>query len=82
MRLRPNGEVITFSEWRRVKGFPSQVERVPFTYSSLFEDKSDDDQFDLFEVEGQLNLFEDKHVGEAKKYKIVDMLHVFKEEME
>ncbi|EMB73705.1 N-6 DNA methylase [Streptococcus mutans] len=82
MRLRPDGEAITFSEWRRVKGYPSQVERIPFTYSSLFEEKSKDGQLDLFEVEGQLNLFEDEHVGEAKKYKIVDILHVFKGEME
>ena len=34
---------------------------------------------DLFEIEGQLNLFEDEHVGEVKKYKIVDIQHVFKE---
>ncbi|MGT2883370.1 N-6 DNA methylase [Streptococcus ferus] len=82
MRLRPDGKLIMFSEWKRVKGYPSQVERVPFTYSSLFEEESDDGQPDLFEIEGQLNLFEDEHVGEAKKYKIVDILHVFKEEIE
>ncbi len=82
MRLRPDGEAITFSEWRRVKGYPSQVERIPFTYSSLFEEESNGEQLDLFEVEGQLSLFDDEHVGEAKKYKIVDILHVFKEETE
>ncbi len=82
MRLRPDGEEIKFSEWRRVKGHPSKVERIPFTYSSLFQDSSEDSQLDLFEVEGQLSLFDDEHVGEAKKYKTVDILHVFKEEME
>ncbi|MEX2784541.1 methylase [Streptococcus sp. H49] len=82
MRLRPDGEEIRLSEWRRVKGYPSQVERIPFTYSSLFQEKEEDSQADLFEIEGQLSLFEDEHIGEAKKYKIVDIQHVFKEEME
>ena len=81
MRLRPDGQEIRFSEWRRVKGAPSKVERIPFTYSSLFEEVPDI-QPDLIEIAGQLNLFEDEHVGEARKYKIVDIQHVFKEEME
>lgn len=82
MRLRPDGEEIMFSEWRRVKGHPSQVERIPFAYTSLFQEEETTSQLELLEVEGQLSLFENEHVGEAKKYKIVDIQHVFKEEME
>lgn len=79
MRLRPDGEEIMFSEWRRVKGHPSRVERIPFAYTNLFQEEDEKLYLDLFEIEGQLNLFEDEHVGEVKKYKIVDIQHVFKE---
>lgn len=78
MRLRPDGEEIMFSEWRRVKGHPSRVERI-FAYTNLFQEEDEKLYLDLFEIEGQLNLFEDEHVGEVKKYKIVDIQHVFKE---
>lgn len=82
MRLRPDGEEIRFSEWQRVKGYPSKVARIPFTYSSLFEENIANEPSVPLEVKGQLNLFEDEHVGEAKRYKIVDIQHIYKEEME
>lgn len=81
--LNKNGNEIIFSEWRRVKNYPKMVERIPFTYSSLFEDTPS--QIDLFEAEGQMDLFEDfeeKDSEKPKKYKIVEIDQVWKEEME
>ena len=82
-RLNNNGNEIKFSEWKRVKNHPKLVERIPFSYSSLFEEENP--QLDLFEVAGQMDLFEEfeeKEIGQSKKYKIVEIDQVWKEEME
>jgi hypothetical protein len=81
-RLNNNGNEIKFSEWKRVKNHPKLVERIPFTYSSLFEEESP--QLALFEIAGQLDLFEEfeeKEIGQPPKYKIVEIDQVWKEEM-
>ena len=50
-----SNELIMFSEWKRVKGYPSLVEKIPFTFAELFgEDIVDNGKM----VEGQLSLFE------------------------
>ncbi|MDR2975986.1 MAG: methylase [Streptococcaceae bacterium] len=79
-RCNKYGEEIVFSQWRRVKGTRAKVERIPFSYSSLFEENVPE-TVDLFDNEGQINLFEDE-IGQAKKYKVCDIDQVWKEEME
>lgn len=48
-------ELIMFSEWKRVKGHPSLVERVRFAFAELFGEVIDDSDK---VVERQLSLFE------------------------
>lgn len=48
-------EPIIFNEWKRKKGYPSLVERIPFAFAELFgEDVADNGKV----AEGQLSLFE------------------------
>lgn len=63
-----SNELIMFSEWKRVKGYPSLVEEKRFAFAELFGEKIDgEDKV----VEGQLSLFEeldeDLRVGNTKK---------------
>lgn len=81
-RLNKNGEEIRFSEWRRVKGTRNKIERLPFTYSSLFKEEPQIEQLDLFETGGQMSLFEDEQIGSPRKYKIVEIHKVYKELLE
>ena len=51
-----SNELIMFSEWKRVKGYPSLVEEKRFAFAELFGEKIDgEDKV----VEGQLSLFEE-----------------------
>lgn len=48
-------EPIIFNEWKRKKGYPSLVEKIPFVFAELFgEDIADNGKV----AEGQLSLFE------------------------
>ena len=63
-----SNELIMFSEWKRVKGYPSLVEEKRFAFAELFGENIDgEDRV----VEGQLSLFEeldeDLRVGNTKK---------------
>lgn len=51
-----SNELIMFSEWKRVKGYPSLVEEKRFAFAELFGENIDgEDKV----VEGQLSLFEE-----------------------
>lgn len=65
--------LITFNEWR-VMG-DDEVLRIPFTYKSLFED-----ELDIFSTIGQMNLFGEE--SDSKKYRVVKVTKVYKEELE
>ena len=73
-------EEITFSRWSQVSVRPRMVERVTFTYSSLFTEtigKKTDIQISLFDMFEQPS-------GEAAsvKYTLVDIEQVWREEKE
>lgn len=65
-----SNELIMFSEWKRVKGYPSLVEEKRFAFAELFGEKIDgEDKV----VEGQLSLFEelDKNLSVGKMEQVV-----------
>ncbi|MEE5987557.1 methylase [Ligilactobacillus equi] len=69
------GYPITFNEWKVMED--DEVLRLPFTYKSLFED---DEQLDIFSASGQMNLFGEE--SDSKKYKVVKVTKVYREELE
>ncbi len=65
-----SNELIMFSEWKRVKGYPSLVEEKRFAFAELFGEKIDgEDKV----VEGQLCLFEelDENLSVGKMEQVV-----------
>ena len=84
------GEEITFSHWERIPDAPRKVQRTPFAYSSLFNDKKYESnciQLSLFETVEQLDLFtiidDDKEdAPHPQQYAIVDIDQVWREEKE
>jgi len=84
------GEEIIFSHWERVPDAPRKVQRIPFTYSSLFIDDGHDSsgvQLGLFETVEQLDLFsmfdDDKEdASKPLQYAVVDIEQVWREEKE
>ena len=59
-----------FSEWKRVKGYPSLVEEKRFAFAELFGENIDGENM---VVEGQLNLFEefDENLSVGKMKQVV-----------
>lgn len=55
---------IVFNEWKKVTGSSSKVEKIEFTFLSLFEN---DEVFEKRIPEGQLSLFDFDMSGEEKK---------------
>lgn len=84
------GEYITFSHWDRVPNSPYKVQRIPFTYSSLFYNdkyKSSGVQLSLFETAEQLDIFETINDGpkvgsQSQPYAVVDIEQVWRGEIE
>ena len=81
------GECITFSRWTRIPQTLFKVQRVPFTYSSLFPDESSSMQLSLFKTPEQLDLFvtaaEDKKDSpKSHPYVVVDIEQVWRGEKE
>lgn len=65
-----SNELIMFSEWKRVKGYPSLVEEKRFAFAELFGENIDgEDKV----VEGQLSLFEelDENLSVGKMEQVV-----------
>ena len=65
-----SNELIMFSEWKRVKGYPSLVEEKRFAFAELFGENIDgEDKV----VEGQLSLFEefDENLSIGKMEQVV-----------
>lgn len=65
-----SNELIMFSEWKRVKGYPSLVEEKRFAFAELFGENIDgEDKV----VEGQLSLFEelDENLSVSKMEQVV-----------
>ena len=65
-----SNELIMFSEWKRVKGYPSLVEEKRFAFAELFGENIDgEDKV----VEGQLSLFEelDENLSVGKVEQVV-----------
>lgn len=65
-----SNELIMFSEWKRVKGYPSLVEEKRFAFAELFgENIEGEDKV----VDGQLSLFEelDENLSVGKMEKVV-----------
>ena len=65
-----SNEFIMFSEWKRVKGYPSLVEEKRFAFAELFGENIDgEDKV----VEGQLSLFEelDENLSVGKMEQVV-----------
>lgn len=65
-----SNELIMFSEWKQVKGYPSLVEEKRFAFAELFGEKIDgEDKV----VEGQLSLFEelDENLSVGKMEQVV-----------
>lgn len=65
-----SNELIMFSEWKRVKGYPSLVEEKRFAFAELFDENIDgEDKV----VEGQLSLFEesDENLSVGKMEQVV-----------
>lgn len=65
-----SNELIMFSEWKRVKGYPSLVEEKQFAFAELFGENIDgEDKV----VEGQLSLFEelDENLSVGKMEQVV-----------
>ncbi|CAM1659630.1 hypothetical protein SORA22_15650 [Streptococcus oralis] len=65
-----SNELIMFSEWKRVKGYPSLVEEKRFAFAELFGENIDDEDK---VVEGQLSLFEelDENLSVGKMEQVV-----------
>ena len=82
------GEEIVFSHWKPMADSLHKVLRLPFTYSSLFEEshKNEDLQLTLFDMIEQLNFLEsiDRQNEETtlKKYMVVEIDQVWREEQE
>jgi hypothetical protein len=91
------GEEIIFSHWQLVQGTTRRVQRIPFTYSSLFTDDRDsvtDIIHTTFEMVGQeIEIVERQnfldpvnktlqHEPELLKYSITDIEQVWREEKE
>lgn len=69
-RYPDSNELIMFSEWKRVKGYPSLVEEKRFAFAELFGENIDgEDKV----VEGQLSLFEelDENLSVGKMEQVV-----------
>lgn len=65
-----SNELIMFSEWKRVKGYPSLVEEKRFAFAELFGENIDgEDKV----IEGQLSLFEelDENLSVGKMEQVV-----------
>ena len=74
---------IIFNEWKKVKGSSSKVEKIEFTFSSLFEDPEDIENLEKGISEGQLSLFGFEMFDEEKKEKnddsvIIDIKKIYK----
>jgi hypothetical protein len=75
-----SGEEIVFSRWNSVEGFPKQVKRTTFSYSSLF---GDDDiskggvQLSLFDA---LSVHEEEADSQQDCFALIDVELVWKEE--
>ena len=83
-RVRPDGDEIVFNEWCPVANSANKVERIPFTFSSMFPDSGESD-YQIPQGQQQLSLFTDEEPitkTEKTKYKIVDIKNVWKEELE
>ena len=87
-RKNLNGERITLSRWVQVPGAPRMVRRVPFPYSTLFNDAngSGGTQLTLFNESEQLDLFitpdDYKRNNQVPRaYAVVDIEQVWKEEI-
>lgn len=84
------GECITFSHWERVPDTLYNVQRTPFTYSSLLTDDQQENsgtQMSLFETEEQLSIFITINDGkkddpQSQPYAVVDIEQVWREEKE
>jgi len=85
-KVRPDGNEIIFSEWKQVANSTSKVERIPFTFASLFTDKELTTPVSIVNRGvTQLSLFgeeEQKLQDEPLKYKVVDIKYVWKEELQ
>ena len=84
-KCRPDGEEIIFNEWRRVTGSAVQVERIPFTFASLFSENESNDNQLVSRRYHQLSLFSDEDLepeNTPQKYKIIDIKYVWKEELQ
>jgi len=71
---------IVFNEWKKVKGSSSKVEKIEFTFSSLFEDE---EALEKGISEGQLSLFDFEIFDEEKKEEndnsiIIDIKKIYK----
>jgi len=82
-KLCPDGTEIIFSEWKQVPNSATKVERLPFTFASLFDGEKSEYQIPKGQL--QLSLFDDEkleQVNKPLKYKIVDIKDVWKEELQ
>lgn len=71
-----SGEPIIFNEWQAVS--KNEVLRIPFNYQSLF---NNNDQLEIFSKKKQTNIFGEEETN-VKKYKIMKVTKVYKEELE
>ena len=80
------GEPIIFNHWKQVSATPCRVQRIPFAYSSLFNNRgSGGEQQRLFEREEQLcitkMLDNNKEAApQLQRYAVVDIEQVWREE--
>ena len=82
-KLRPDGSEIIFNEWKPITKNGGRVERIPYTFSSMFT--NEESNYKIPQAGQQLSLFDlDEPIVEDKpiKYKIVDIKNVWKEELE
>ena len=79
-RKNQREEEIIFSRWSQVSDRPRMVERITFTYSSLFTESADEEIY----VQGNLFDMFDQPVGELAlaEYAVVDIEQVWREEKE
>lgn len=82
------GEYITFSHWKKVPDTLHEVQRIPFTYSSLHTENKETNrgtQLSMFETEKQLSILsaiDDAKEDVPQRYAIVDIELVWREEKE
>lgn len=83
------GEYITFSHWKRVSDTLGKVQRIPFTYSSLLADNTEQNdgiQRSLFKADEQRSILtmidNSREAQRPQKYAVVDIEQVWREEKE